>query len=166
MPNWTTNTLIIKGHARTLAKVEMLLKSKTEADQPLCLNNLLPCPEELLKDDWQNNAEVSAANVKKYGSSGWYDWRVANWGTKWEVGDASFTKKQGELGYGFDTAWAPPNEWVVALSERFPSLTITLEYHEEGGMFPSAIETYKGGEKIGYEEIPNINLQDEEEEEV
>jgi hypothetical protein len=165
MPNWTDNSLTIKGHARTLAKVETLLKSKTDSE-PLVLNNLLPCPEELLNDDWQNDKSIAAANTKKFGYEGWYDWRVAKWGTKWEASDVRFIKRAGELIYDFQSAWSPITEWVVAFSKRFPSLTITHEYHEEAGMYPSAIETYKGGELISREEIPNTNISEEEDEEV
>lgn len=163
MPNWTSNSITINGHARTVGKVEVLLKSKTD-DEPLCLNNLIPCPEELLKDDWQSDKAVAAANVAKYGYEGWYDWRIAKWGTKWEVSQVQFSKTKGEISYGFDSAWAPITEWVIALSKRFPSLTITHEYHEEAGLFPSAIETYKGGELVGREEIENVNLVDESDE--
>ena len=161
MPNWVNNTLIIKGHARTVGKVETLLKN---GEQALVLNNLLPCPEGLLNDDWQTNQEIHDANVAKYGVGGWYDWRVKYWGTKWDVADASFAKSKGEISYGFDTAWSPPCEWVAALSKRFPSLTITLEYHEEADLYPSAICTYEDGRQSNYKVIPNINLEEDEDE--
>jgi hypothetical protein len=163
MPNWTENCITLKGHARTLGKVEALLKSKKDSE-PLSLNNLIPIPEELMDDAWQRDKAVAASNKEKYGYDGWYDWRVAKWGTKWEVEDVRFIKRQGELLYDFQSAWSPVSEWVKVLSKRFPSLTITHEYHEEAGMFPSAIETYKEGEVIERKEIANNNCQNEEDE--
>ena len=40
----------------------------------------------------------------------WYNWRVANWGTKWEAYDQSEGDIDKECGYAeftFNTAWAP-----------------------------------------------------------
>lgn len=89
---------------------------------------------------------------ERIGSEGWYKWRVAAWGTKW---DASFSGPFLALGgeemdvdasveaqgatltptvavYKFDTAWAPPAPFVQSASEQFPDLEFTLRYGEPG----------------------------------
>lgn len=63
----------------------------------------------------------------------WYDWALANWGTKWnssraerEVVDNDFVH------YSFHTAWSPPTFVIDALRERFPYAHITAFYDEPG----------------------------------
>lgn len=49
-------------------------------------------------------------NYLKYGFVGWYDWRMENWGTKWNACDSSeFT---------FQTAWSTPYEWLEKLAKK------------------------------------------------
>lgn len=160
MPNHTYNILSITGNRRTLQRVYKALKG---SNGELTFNNIVPCPAELMNDDWQNNDEVAKANVAKHGYSGWYDWRVAKWGTKWEAYNVQFQNGDSELRYTFDTAWSPPSEFVAALSKRFPSLDIEIEAHEEAGMWESFIARYKAGELIAEEQVKNINLTDAEE---
>jgi hypothetical protein len=42
--------------------------------------------------------------------SAWWDWRVQNWGTKWEIAsdDGQIQRSPRSLRLGFDTAWSPP----------------------------------------------------------
>lgn len=169
MPNWVNNDITIKGNPRTIQRFVKALRT-TDKDgevNEFDFNAVLPCPEKLKDNDWQNNKEVSEANVKEYGYSGWYDWNVANWGTKWNSvearGSNSLTEKH-TYEYTFDTAWSPVGDKVMRLlSSRFPSLTIIHEFHEEAGMYPSERCTWKGGVKSS-QEIPNILLVEEDEE--
>lgn len=160
MPNWTFNKITFKGRPQTLQRLASLLKSD---ESVFDFNKVIPCPAELLKDDWQNNAEKSAENVRNYGYSGWYDWNIAKWGTKWNACHPRMSNgaMKGTLIYDFDTAWSPPTELIDEIARRYPSLTITHEAHEEAGMFPSFIRTYSEGCDPMEEEIPNINLIDE-----
>lgn len=160
MPNWVFNKITVKGRVQTLQRLATLLKSD---ESVFDFNKVIPCPEELMKDDWQNDKAKAAENVRNYGYEGWYDWRVAKWGTKWNTDSSARVVSGGmhaTLIYDFDTAWSPPTELVEEIARRFPSLTIQHEYHEEAGMYPSCIRTYKGGE-VSEEEIENINLIDE-----
>lgn len=57
-------------------------------------------------------------NVQRYGSKDWYDWRIKNWGTKWNASDSSFNEKTGVV--EFDTAWSMPENIFRALSHFTP----------------------------------------------
>jgi hypothetical protein len=84
----------------------------------------------------------------------WYNWNVANWGTKWGAGDVwndrddSEEIVDGKTSYNFDTAWAPAEPVVAALAEQFPTLEITHRYCEGGMGFAGEVIYRDGGETI------------------
>jgi hypothetical protein len=68
----------------------------------------------------------------------WWNWRVANWGTKWEVSAeiVSHSVADGWINLAFDSAWAPPLEalyaWEAADSK---SRSFNIRYIEWGMAF-------------------------------
>lgn len=61
------------------------------------------------------------------GHKGWYDWSVANWGTKWGA-YSSVTDPEGEADscrIKFNTAWAPPLPVLQRLAASEPSLAFS-----------------------------------------
>ena len=127
MPNWCNNNIKVEGPT---AKVEAMYKEACEDanDETGLLNHMRPMPKEL----HDTTAPSDGDN--------WYDWRVTNWSTKWEVssegleftdnGDGTAT-----LSGWFDSAWAPPTEACNFYSQENPDVTITLDYHEPGMCF-------------------------------
>lgn len=87
----------------------------------------------------------------------WYNWNVANWGTKWNCGEVWHDRtteeitEEGRTSYNFDTAWSPSLAVVAALAEKFPTLTITHRYCE-GGMGFAGQVVYLNGEVISHDE--------------
>jgi hypothetical protein len=74
-----------------------------EPDEPLTFETLAPTPPELLS------------------GKGWYEWRVENWGTKWDAGDVDIVDEGPDgIRLRFMTAWAPPVAWVKLLGEALP----------------------------------------------
>lgn len=65
----------------------------------------------------------------------WYDWRMENWGTKWNrfqykvkhIGDAGMEIQ-------FQTAWSPPTEFFKRLVKKYPEIWLKCEWFEEGGV--------------------------------
>ena len=63
----------------------------------------------------------------------WYDWRLANWDTKWDCYDVEILDddiEQVEL--GFNTAWSPPEAICSAIREQYPDVSISWFYDEPG----------------------------------
>jgi hypothetical protein len=70
----------------------------------------------------------------------WYTWRLANWGTKWNLVPA----KGGDVdGYTIDimkdtvllsfaTAWSPPDGIYDAIGDKYPDLDVSWFYREDG----------------------------------
>jgi hypothetical protein len=83
----------------------------------------------LLKKKYQEN-------VRKHGYATWYEWRINNWGTKWNAFNVSVKQNTTtELEYHFETANGLPIDLIIELSRIFPDANFTFgsfgEFPEE-----------------------------------
>ena len=64
----------------------------------------------------------------------WHDWRLQNWGTKWEFCDVILNPDTdtSEFNCSFLTAWSPPIVGLFRVSTMFPDALFTLFYTEDG----------------------------------
>ena len=64
----------------------------------------------------------------------WYNWRNANWGTKWDAYSMEIDDSEmpNGLEVTFETAWSPPEEIHSAISEQFDDLSMSWFYDEPG----------------------------------
>ena len=63
----------------------------------------------------------------------WYDWRLANWDTKWDAYDVVVTDDDPDCAeIEFSTAWSPPEAICHALREQYPDVDISWFYDEPG----------------------------------
>ena len=64
----------------------------------------------------------------------WYNWRNANWGTKWDAYSLEIEDDEMPNGFAvtFETAWSPPEEVHSAISEQFDDLSMSWFYDEPG----------------------------------
>tara|TARA_B100001564_G_C20558468_1_gene632596 strand:- start:489 stop:1001 length:513 start_codon:yes stop_codon:yes gene_type:complete len=64
----------------------------------------------------------------------WYNWRVHNWGTKWDCYDLSIDECEMPNGFeaSFNTAWSPPEDIQRAIVEKYPNVSISWFYDEPG----------------------------------
>jgi hypothetical protein len=97
--------------------------------------------------------------VEKYGASGWYNWRVSNWGTKWDACESDWDLDDRELTIHFQTAWAPPIGWLENVSAQFPELVFKMTFQEEGMGFCGRAD---GADGIVEWEEGGVVLHDEE----
>lgn len=128
MPNWCENVLIIKGDAIDIAELLEVCKGEKTA---FTFENVSPTPKELLEE------------------GGWYDWRITNWGTKWDAFETAVVEiSDTETEVWMDTAWSPPTGFVLKLSELYPFLDFTLKFEESMCDFSGEV-IIKAGELIG-----------------
>ena len=140
MPNWCLNSATFTASKEDFQKFRSLMSSG------LSFEKISPTPEELMGHSVPiQDKELAQTFLQKYGETDWYNWRVKNWGTKWDLDAAEFlgcnpnwkelTDGSTEVTVSFDTAWAPPLEALKTLTTLFPSMMIDLKYFEGGMAF-------------------------------
>jgi hypothetical protein len=84
-------------------------------------------------------------NVLEYGHMNWYDWSIANWGTKWNAYESRFDGCTVE----FDTAWSDVSELMRQLSGKYPDDTFYYDFAEEQAGLYTGDFTFENGEETG-----------------
>lgn len=146
MPNWCSNVATL-SHPEP--KMIARLLASAEQEGPGVLQEFIPCPAELLDSELttsygdQEKQKIvdtkKAAAKAKYGYESWYDWNVANWGTKWDLCDITASQPFDDtVLLHFDTAWAPPVEAYARLEEL--GFTVRAYYYESGMQFAGIYE--------------------------
>ena len=148
MPNWCSNTIVV--NAADISKFKQWL-----GDGKALLSKIAATPQPLVDtvagwsgivDEQKQREAQEQDNLLKYGSKNWYDWNVANWGTKWDV-DAEiddYTSCDTEIIFSFASAWSPPTRAMQKLGELFPNISIRHSYLEEGVGFVGVLTVEDG----------------------
>jgi hypothetical protein len=98
------------------------------------MNEFIPIPTELAETTAQFGANVQEKlNIEKYGFASWYDFSIANWGTKWDVDNVQFSEDNGVIHASYDTAWSPPMEFYDHLVNE--GFSVKVMYYEPGMCF-------------------------------
>ena len=138
MPNWCNNNISITGPNSVIDKIEKIVKEEKE-DNGL-LNFFHPMPKQL-EGTTSPSSSADKPQPMVEGFDNWYDWRVENWSTKWEVCefygvDRQYHSEQNEgestITFGFDSAWSPPiNAYEQFLSDN-EDCSLKAWYYEGG----------------------------------
>jgi hypothetical protein len=120
MPNWCNNSLTLSGPKD---KVKAIF-DKAKAEDAL-LQQLDPMPKEL------------EGTTSPSDGDNWYDWRINNWQTKWDVDVEHLEfREDGDVGIiegWFDSAWSPPIGAYETFLAKNEDCSIK-SYYYEGGM--------------------------------
>ena len=138
MPNWCNNNISITGPNSVIDKIEKITKEEDNKNGLLQFFN--PMPKEL-EGTTSPSSSADKPQPMIDGFDCWYDWRVENWGTKWEVCEFYGVDRQyhsenneGEstITFGFDSAWAPPiNAYDQFLTDN-SDCSLKAWYYEGG----------------------------------
>ena len=160
MPNWTSNTIRAEGRKDDL---RAFLEAVKWQDQIFDFNRIIPMPA-LLRHTAMGRAIIDGkearawyvikpaekigdveqirlftpeeeAALRDIGYSNWYDWSIANWGTKWNACHALILDLRLDDGYveiAFDTAWAAPLPVLRKMFELFAKLSFVCTWQDEG----------------------------------
>jgi len=122
MPNWCNNSITISGPTETIKE----LWDDATAEEGGLLDAMAPMPASL-------NDTVAD------GSEGmnWYNWRVSNWGTKWDVSTEGLEFIDNGDGTAcitgwFESAWAPPIGAYEQFCDDMDNCSLEASYHEPG----------------------------------
>ena len=148
MPNWCNNSLTIKGSTESIKD----LWESAQEEKGL-LQAIKPMPKEL------NDTEGLSD------SPNWYQWRVDNWGTKWDVeldGLAYTDHGDGtaEISGWFESALAPPIEAMNTLADDFDSCYAELMYFEGGMAFVGGWDSEGADDYYEYDGCTSDNVRD------
>ena len=125
MPNYVYNSLTITPLAEyTGDKKALVKKIKRKLEKTYTL------------DDGEKHKGFSFNNIIKMPQNKRdYDWRIANWGSKWDAQEVERHDDDDEdrLDYSFYTPWSHPSlQMLTKLCHEFP-ISISLRWeHEEG----------------------------------
>jgi len=120
MPNYCQNNLTITADKSTIDTLQAAF------EKGALLEALRPEPT--------HEGYAPSGQPCDNGMPEWWHWRIANWGTKWDVGgehDYIERVSDTEIYMSFDSAWSPP---VAALQSR-DDITYKLHYCEYGMAF-------------------------------
>ncbi|MFM7088488.1 MAG: hypothetical protein ACKOW9_03075 [Candidatus Paceibacterota bacterium] len=113
MPNWVYNEITLTFSGEEDASNARKYLTGSEDGDVFSFEKILPRPED---------------------ESDWYNWNIANWGTKWDAARSEVIKDEaGVLVYRFDTAWSPPFPVIKALSAKYSTAPIKMVFEEEQG---------------------------------
>ena len=145
MPNWCDNQVTITGPSSVIDKIEKIVKEESNDAEKGLLQFFHPMPKELLDTEAGPTAKTKAekderkARKLEFGAENWYDWRVNNWGTKWEVNEFYGIDKQPDaligdstISFAFSSAWSPPIGAYEKFLENNPDCFIRAYYYEGG----------------------------------
>ena len=135
MPNWCNNGITLRHADPTM--IDRVIKGKEGL-----LTEFMPTPQELVDtvagwmgaDKEAAHQAQQAANIAKYGYKDWYDWNIANWGTKWDVSLENVERQDANtVTAAFDSAWAPPIDAYAKLEAL--GFEVEAMYYEPGMAF-------------------------------
>lgn len=177
MPNWVANKLVVTGPEDDLRTFRLKAEGPNPVGErvPLTYHAFIPYPEEYARIDrlfyeWgqlTGNRWVGIGSpefqefARKRGfdpaperdgfNSGGYEWRIENWGTKWDATNPEVAETEEGLVYRFLSPWSPPEPVILAMSSQHPSLLFRLEFEEETCAFAGEA-TLQGGKVLEFVE--------------
>ena len=151
MPNHRHNRVTVySANTHDVAKIKQMFEDENWFTQIIPEPDWANTPlDEKTAGNWLHSkrGEVGELPVKveEYGTSyrfkstdkaddRWYDWRLANWDTKWDAYDVESHDfdDPDEYEVTFNTAWSPPEAICNELREQYPDLAISWFYDEPG----------------------------------
>lgn len=125
MPNHVTSVIKLSGDAKRIKAMLKTIQSKEYGIGSVDFEKILPMPDTVY------NGPLGMRERELHGKNNWYDWRIANWGTKWNcygyTSDTVFEKDK----LKFLTAWAAPHPIMQKLSEMYPDIKFEHEWADE-----------------------------------
>ena len=139
MPNWCDNQITITGPNSVIDKIEEIVKADDTHKNTGLLNFFKPMPKEL-EGTTSPSSSADKPQPMVEGFDNWYDWRVENWGTKWELCEFYGVDRQhlndsldeSTISFAFSSAWAPPiNAYEQFLADN-ENCSLKAYYYEGG----------------------------------
>lgn len=127
MPNWCQNIVTFEHD-----NIEEIKRMDDAFSRGELMQEFVPCPQELRDGVSPTATDIAETNIEKHGFPSWYEWCVANWGTKWDVGgvDSISTITDNSILLQFESAWSPPIEFYETMIDN--GWRVKAFYYEPG----------------------------------
>jgi hypothetical protein len=145
MPNWCKNHLTVRGKrddvlefVTLVGRGVSLIADAVNAARAIDASESQSIAQAVI--DSFNTSELFSFDghipEPEHEGDGWYQWRVANWGTKWdacdhEILEYDFSEDPSSIVIEFNTAWSPPAVWFAAIVDRHQNLEFEMLWNEE-----------------------------------
>lgn len=149
MADYIENIITITGNTKDLDKIESSgfdfdkifptpkeLSQKDKKGEEICQKNNPTKKEIKLKELWE----------KKFGYDNWYHWQQENWGVKCGASSISMSRSDKKLVIECVTPWQSPNNFLKALSKKYPLIDINLVWTPENRDYEEL--AFKNGECV------------------
>lgn len=164
MPNWCTNELYIIAKKKTVLSKFCAKAGLKKASPEFLLAKLYPEPDYDKVEVKPTFPQIKGSNDPVDSSRSWWDWRIQNWGTKWDIGELDVDivygefkayvgkTRNGDPEYNmrpyaqitFDTAWSPPEPALIKIGKNHPEIAFALQYSEPGCDFEGELVIVDG----------------------
>ena len=157
MPNWCNNNLYLSHD-----DPKMMEKAVDAWNSGKFLATLVPEPDytKVKVKPTFDSSHITGKPAPEYvdPEQAWWDWRVQNWGTKWDIGWEQYQDKadlddDNLMIVSFDSAWSPPTDAYAKIIELGYSIKA---YYFEGGC------AFCGKWEDGVEDFFNLEFSDDE----
>ena len=146
MPNHVTNIIELKGDRVEINNLLETIKSDEIGLGSIDFEKIIPMPDNIYRGD------LGTKERKLYSENNWYDWSVANWGTKWNAYgydiDKDYRTENKENKLIFLTAWSAPHPILEKLAEMYPEINIKHEWADEDIGVNCGRYCYSKGERM------------------
>ena len=142
MPNHVTNVISFSGDKSRISAMLKEIQNDEHGIGSVDFEKILPMPDTVY------NGSLGIRERELYGENNWYDWRIGNWGTKWNSYGytENTTLQDGKI--KFLTAWSAPHPILQKLSEMFPDVKMEHEWADEDIGMNCGRYVYYDGERV------------------
>ena len=142
MPNHVTNVISFSGDKSRISAMLKEIQNDEHGIGSVDFEKILPMPDTVY------NGSLGIRERELYGENNWYDWRIGNWGTKWNSYGytENTTFQDGKI--KFLTAWSAPHPILQKLSEMFPDVKMEHEWADEDVGMNCGRYVYYDGERV------------------
>jgi len=128
MPNHVRTNLFVYGNRADVSSLVETIGDRMNFER------IIPPPENMFQE---NLGETEREYCEKHNIPTWYDWQVANWGTKWNAYNTDTVEVIRDqpdvmtVCYRFDTAWVCPEPIILRIAEKWPRLELYGDWENE-----------------------------------
>ena len=157
MPNWCNNTITIEHEDSS--KIHEVIESLTtkiheDTSESKFFTYCKPEPDYSKTKVKCTYPSITKKEYIEVDDQKWWDWRVQNWGTKWNIDtfekrelfdhhtDLAISDLDKSISFNCSTAWSPPLGALKSLEKE--GFKVSCDYYEGGVAFVGRYTTNKG----------------------